>query len=206
LRANEHRHETQAGTAAQHRQTNTGTRRATVIAPAFSQALKVHFQAQNTATENTGTQHRHNSGANTGTTVAETPAHESVPPFTATDDASSTLSATNEMRLAVVYERLLKSKDDQIESLSTRVEALEESLKREQENTARAQTLQAMKPQVLAAYNAPEAEFRSQNVAEDKEVPADTGARNMEAQTPPRPLHDRDKIGLRGFLLRLLKG
>ncbi len=154
LKAPEHRHATQAGTRRERRQTNTGARDATVLAPAFVEALKAQLQAQAgtfNGGENTGTQHRQNAGRTVATTQAETPADGGAPAFEG--GGSELLSPGGELRLALVYERLIEAKDAEILRLVARVEALEGALQREQENTARAQTLQAMHPQVLASPN-----------------------------------------------------
>lgn len=208
LKAPEHRQATQAGTRRERRQTNTGARDATVLAPAFVEALKARLLAQAGAENggtNTGTEHRQNGGTTQAGTVAGTPANTGTPPFEGS--TSELLTAAGEMRLAVVYERLIQSKDAEIGRLVARVEALEGALQREQENTARAQTLQAMQPQELgaapvaqeAAQSAPEVESAQvlvERVPEPQQAPGIEGrARAWE----------RSK-GLRGWLLRLLRG
>ena len=189
LKAHADEPETVAGTTARTMVTKTGKRSATVISPAFTKTLKAHFQEQSSTGTNDGVEYRQNDSE----TAAGTPAPESVPPLQRStgEQAEPMLDAASEMRLAVVYERLIKSKDDQIESLTARVEALESALQREQENTARAQTLQAMKPQVLAA---------PQQSAQRSPQPAPAVTT---ALTPPTT-KPRQAKGLRGWLLEFL--
>jgi hypothetical protein len=184
MRAPEHRQQTEAGTRAERRQTNTGERDATVLAPEFVEALRKYFDEQERArsgAENAGTEARQKAGTNAGETAAPiqagTQAAADAPPLQSTlDDAGAMLTPANDMRLAVVYERLIASKDEQINSLTARLEALEAALQRSQENEARAQTLHAMQPgqSTLA---------RQQPTNEEKE-----GEKAAEpAQRPPGP-------------------
>ncbi len=145
LRTEEQRQQAQAGTRREERQTNTGTRSATVLSPAFIDTLRQHFADQNTPAEKTGTQDRQDTGTNAGTRPARMAAQSTMPAFEG--DSGALLTPTSDIRLAVVYERLIAAKDEQIQSLTSRLEALEGALQRSQENEARAQTLQAMQPQ-----------------------------------------------------------
>jgi hypothetical protein len=199
LRAPEHRQQTEAGTRRERRQTNTGARDATVLSPSFIESLKAHFSdqnsAQSTAERNTGTQDRHNTGENAGTTQANTGA----PPLPTGDrsDAAGMITPANDMRLAIVYERLITAKNEQIESLTARIESLESALQREQENTARAQALHAMLPP------------QATKVPQTEQSTAD--APTVAATSPPA---DRDKKkprqytsrSFRSWLLRVLRG
>jgi hypothetical protein len=187
LRAEEHRHETQAGTRTERRQTNTGARDATVLAPPFVETLTKYFDEQDRArsgAKNADREARQKAGANTGATAAQTqaetpgtPAPDDPPPFKSTlDTPGEMLTPANDMRLAMVYERLIKSKDEQINSLTARLESLEAALQRSQENEARAQTLHAMQPgQSTLARQQPGSEEREETKAAEP------------AQRPPGP-------------------
>jgi hypothetical protein len=188
MRATEHRQQTEAGTRAERRQTNTGERDATVLAPEFIEALRKYFEDQERArsgAENTGREARQKAGTNAGSksgtteaqTEAGTQAADDAPPLQSTlNTPGEMLTPANDMKLAVVYERLIAAKDEQIISLTARLEALEAALQRSQENEARAQTLQAMQPgqSTLA---------RQQPTSEEKEE----GEAAEPAQRPPGP-------------------